>query len=135
MQLSTPPHDSAPPLTLAAIGLGSLLLLAACASTPPEPTVAMQAAQQAITTADRARIADQASPELHEARDKLAAAQSAVQEKKMVQAERLAEESRADAELASATMEAAKARAVNDDMIRSDATLRQELQRKPGVAQ
>jgi putative cell wall-binding protein len=95
----------------------------------------MQAAQQAITTADRARIADQESPELHEARDKLAAAQTAVQEKKMVQAERLAQESRVDAELASATIEAAKARAVNDDMIRSDATLRQELQRKSGVAQ
>jgi putative cell wall-binding protein len=135
MHPSAVPHIPAPTRTLAAIGLGSLLLLGACASTPPEPTVAMQAAQQAITTADRARIADQESPELHEARDKLAAAQTAVQEKKMVQAERLAQESRVDAELASATIEAAKARAVNDDMIRSDATLRQELQRKSGVAQ
>jgi hypothetical protein len=95
----------------------------------------MQAARQAIATADRARIADQSSPELHEARDKLAAAQSAIQDRQMIQAERLAQESRADAELASATMDAAKAKSVNDEMIRSDVTLRQEMQRNPGVTQ
>jgi hypothetical protein len=126
---------STPPRTLAALGLGALFLLGACATTPPEPTLAMQAAKQAIATADRARIADQASPELHEARDKLAAAQDAIQEKRMVQAERLAQESRVDAELASATIDTAKAKAVNDDMVRSAATLHQEMQREPGVTQ
>ena len=119
----------------AAAGVALALLLGACASAPQPPTAALQAAQQAIDTADRARIADQASPELHEAREKLAAAQAAVQESKMYSAERLAQESRVDAELASATIEEAKSRAVNNEMIRSDAALRQEMQRKAGVTQ
>jgi hypothetical protein len=116
-------------------GIAAALLLGACASAPPPPTAALQAAEQAIDAADRARIPDQASPELHEAREKLAAAHGAVQEKKMGSAERLAQESRVDAELASATIEEAKSRDVNDQIIRSDATLRQEMQRKPGVTQ
>ena len=86
----------------AAAGIALALLLGACASEPVAPTAALQAAQQAIDAADRARIRDQASPELHEAREKLAAAQSAVQEQHMKSAERLAQESRVDAELASA---------------------------------
>jgi len=118
-----------------AAGIALAMLLGACASPPQPPTAALQAAQQAIDTADRARIADQASPELHEAREKLAAAQAAVQESRMRSAERLALESRVDAELASATIDEAKSRAVNDEMIRSDAALRQEMQRKPGVTQ
>ena len=123
------------PRARALVALATVLLLGACASTPPEPTAALQAAEQAISAADRARIPDQASPELHEAREKLAAAQGAVRENQMVRAERLAQESRVDAELASATMDTAKSRAVNDEMIRSDVTLRQEMQRKPGVTQ
>ena len=119
----------------AAAGVALALLLGACASAPQPPTAALQAAQQAIDTADRARIADQASPELHEAREKLAAAQAAVQESKMHSAERLAQEARVDAELASATIDEAKSRAVNDEMIRSDTALRQEMQRKAGVTQ
>jgi hypothetical protein len=139
MQLPLPPAVSflvrPAPRVRAALGLVAALLLGACASTPTEPTAALQAADQAITTADRARIPDQSSPELHEAREKLAAAQSAVRQNEMVRAERLAQEARVDAELASATMDAAKSKAVNDEMIHSDATLRQEMQRQPGVAQ
>lgn len=124
-----------PPRPRLAAGIAAALLLGACASTPKPPTAALQAAQQAIDTADRSRIPDQASPELHEARDRLAAAQLAVQAQEMDRAERLAQESRVDAELASATMDAAKSRAVNDEIIRSDATLHQEMQRKTGAPQ
>lgn len=117
--------------------VGSVLVLAACASNPPEPTVAMKAAEQAIAAADRTRIADAASPELSEAREKLTAAQAAVQNEKlqdrMVVAERLAVESRVDAELASAKNEAAKAKAVNDEIKQSTATLSQEMQRNTGA--
>lgn len=114
------------------IGMGGVLLLAACASTPP-PTVALKAAEQAIAVADQTRVADAASPELSEAREKLVAAQSAVQQKQMVEAERLAVESRVDAELAAAKIDAAKATAVNEEMKRSTATLAQEMQRNSGA--
>jgi putative cell wall-binding protein len=117
------------------VGLGAALLFVSCASTPPAPTAAMSAAEQAIAAADRTRVADSASPELSEARQKLTAAQGAVQEKRMLDAERLAEESRADAELASAKIEASKAKAINDEIKHSTETLRQEMQRKPGVAE
>ncbi len=108
--------------------LMGLLLLTACASAPP-PNQALQAAEQAIATAEQARVADYASPELSEARDKLAASRAAVQQKNMVLAQRLADESRADAQLASAKAEAAKAKLVNDDMQKSNVTLKQEMQR------
>jgi hypothetical protein len=113
--------------------IGAMLMLSACASTPPEPTVAMKAAEQAIAVADRARISDSVSPELSEARDKLSAAQSAVQAKHMIEADRLAQESRIDAELAAAKIEAAKARTVNDEMRRGTDTLDQEMQRNSGT--
>jgi hypothetical protein len=119
--------------TALAFTIGSILVLAACASTPPEPTVAMKSAEQAIAAADRTRIADAASPELSEAREKLTAAQAAVQAKNMVGAERLADESRVDAELASAKNEANKAKAVNDEIKQSTATLSQEMQRNTGA--
>jgi hypothetical protein len=119
----------------AVVGVGGALLLAACASTPPEPTVALKAAEQAIAAADQTRVADAASPELSEAREKLTAARAAVQGKQMVEAERLAMESRVDAELASAKSEASKAQAVNDEMKRSTDTLTQEMQRKTGEKQ
>ena len=118
-----------------AAGIAGALLLTACASTPPEPTVALKAAEQAIAAADRTRVADTASPELSEAREKLTAAQAAAQDKRMVEAERLALESRVDAELASARIEAAKARAVNDEMEHSTDTLTQEMDRKSGGTQ
>jgi putative cell wall-binding protein len=114
------------------LGLVSVLLLAACTSLP-EPIVAFAAAEQAIATADQARVADTAMPELSEAREKLTAARAAVQDKQMVQGERLALEARVDAELASAKAEAAKAKAVNDEMKRSTDTLTQEMQRNSGA--
>jgi hypothetical protein len=112
--------------------LGGALALNAGAATP-EPTVALKAAEQAIAAADQTRVADAASPELKEAREKLTAAQSAAHEKNMVLAEQLAVEARMDAELASAKTEASKARAVNDEIKQSTATLAQEMQRNTGA--
>lgn len=112
--------------------MAGLLTLAACASMPP-PTEALQAAELAIANAEQARVADYASPELGTAREKLSAARTAVEQKKMAQAKRLAEQSRVDAELALAKAEAAKAQAVNDEMQKSTETLKQEMQRNPGV--
>ena len=111
---------------------GLFVLAAGCASTPPIPATSLQAAQQAIgdaTTVDAGRYA---SAELDEARAKLSAAQHAVDEKQMVRAGQLAEEARAEAELASARTAAAKANAVNQEMRQSNATLIEEMQRKTG---
>jgi len=58
-----------------------------------------------------------------------------VAQKQMVQAERFANESRTDAELASATTAQTKAQAVNAEMQHSNGTLIEEIQRNDGVAQ
>ncbi len=50
----------------------------------------------------------------------------------MVEAERLADQSRADAELASAKTTAVQAKAVNEEMSKSTATLVEEMQRNSG---
>ncbi len=117
--------------TVRVLGLGGVLMLAACASTPP-PAVALSEAKQAIAVADQAHISDASSPHLAQARTKLAAADTAVQAKRMSEAERLAQESRVDAELAFAQSSAAKNQAVNDEMLHSTQTLSDEMQRNTG---
>jgi hypothetical protein len=118
---------------LAAWISASAAILVGCATTGPEPTVALKAAEQAIAVADAARPAGTPSAELSESRDKLAAAQLQVRENHMLQAERLATEARAGAELAFAKNELVKAVAVNDEMKRSTEVLGQEMQRNAGV--
>lgn len=117
-----------------ALTVTALLTLVACASVPLPPTEALQAAELAITNAEKARVADYASPELGMARDKLTAARSAVEQEEMVLAQRLAEQSRVDAELAMAKAEVAKAKLVNDEMKKSTESLKQEMQRNTGAA-
>jgi len=114
-----------------ALGLTGVLALGACASAPP-PTASLQAARQAISEADRAEAGHYASGELGDARTKLASANNAVAEKNMAKAERLANESRVDAEFASAKTANVKANAVNDEMKRSTSTLIEEMQRNSG---
>jgi hypothetical protein len=90
-------------------------------------------AKQAIAAADQARIADASSPELAEARSKLAAADAAVLARKMIAAERLAKEARVDAELSLANSNAIKSQTVNDEMLRGNQALSVELQRNAGA--
>jgi len=115
-----------------ALGLAGVLMLAACASTPPAPTASLEAAKQAISNAERADAGRYAAGELGAARTRLASADAAVTERQMIMAERFAEESRAEAELAAAKTAAAKAKAVNDEMKRSTTTLIEEMQRGSG---
>src|SRR5687768_547153 len=103
------------PLRLATLCAG-LLLLGACASAPLPPTQQLQAAELAITNAEQARVADFAAEDLNRAREKLAAANVAVQAEEMVNAGYLADEARVSAELATAKTEMLKARAVNEEM-------------------
>ena len=115
-----------------AVGFTGVLALAGCASTPPAPTANLQAAQQAIEAAERNEAGRYAAGELSEAHTRLAAAESAVTEKRMVVAEHFADQSRAEAELASAKTSAAKANAVNDEMKHSNGTLVDEMKRVSG---
>jgi len=115
-----------------AVGLTGVLILAACASTPPAPTANLQAAQRAISTAEGAEAGRYAPAELSEARTRLASADAAIREQRMITAERFADESRVEAELASAKTADLKARAVNDEMKRSNDTLIDEMQRNSG---
>lgn len=108
------------------------LLIAGCASVPEPPTQALQAAELAIENADRARAMEYAAPELSEARQQLAAARNAVQVEEMLRAQRLAEQARANAELAVAKAEVPKARAINEEMQKSIDALKQEMQRNSG---
>ena len=120
--------------TLLVIGVAlESILLSACASTPLPPTQALQAAELAIKNAEQARVADYASPELGEAREKLTAARLAVEKKEMLAAQRFAEQARVDADLATAKAGVAKAKAVNDEMQKSTSTLKQEMQRNTGA--
>lgn len=115
--------------------LVGLLLLSACAAQAVPPNQALQAADSAISNAEQARVADYASPELGVARDKLAAAKVAVQREDMLLAERLADQSRVEAELALAKSQATKAKVVNDEMQKSTNSLKQEMQRNTGAQQ
>jgi hypothetical protein len=130
MNVASQSHRGSRPLT--ALGFTGVLLLAACASTPPAPTANLQAAQQAIAAAERSEAARYAPGELSEAHTKLALADTAVTGKKMVVAEHFADQSRAEAELASAKTSAAKANAVNDEMKHSNGTLIDEMKRGSG---
>ena len=114
------------------VGLASVLMFAGCASTPPAPTSNLQAAQQAVANAEKMDASRYAPGELADARTRLASADTAVKEKRMIVAERLADQSRAEAELASAKSVAVKAKAVNDEMKRSTGTLIEEMRRTSG---
>ena len=116
------------------IALPALLVLAAAAAfaREPPPDTNLQAAQQAIANAERVDAASLAPVELGAARAKLSDAEKAVAAKEMVAGAQLADEARADAELAAARTVAAKAKAVNADIKRSTATLEEEMQRKTG---
>lgn len=129
MNARSPAHGGSPLRT--AVSLMGLLILGACASTPP-PTSSLQGAREAIANAERVEAGRYASGELAEARTKLASADTAVSEQRMPMAERLANESRVEAELASAKTADVKATAVNDEMRRSNGTLVEEMQRSSG---
>jgi hypothetical protein len=114
-----------------AAGLAGTLMITACASTPA-PTAQLDAAQQAIAAAERTEASRHAAAELGTAQARLASANAAVQAKEMEAAARLADESRVEAELATAKTAAVKARLVNDEMKRSTGTLIDEMQRNTG---
>lgn len=110
---------------LRAVGaaLALTLALAGCASVPP-PNDSMNLAQTLLQTARDAGAADYAPVDLGFAQDKFQQAQTAMAERKYADATNLAEESRADAELASAKARLGAARAQIQRKVQENTRLR-----------
>lgn len=110
-------------IALAALVLG--VALAGCASAPP-PNDSMNQAQNQLQMARDAGAADYAPVDLGFAQDKFQLAQTAMAERKYADAAKLAEESRADAELAQAKARLGAARAQIQSKLRENTRLRQQ---------
>jgi hypothetical protein len=117
---------------LATLAASISMTLGACATSAPEPSTSLQAAQQSITSAERIDAGQHAPGELAEARSKLLAAKAAVEERHMLSADRLALQSRASADLAAAKTASVKARAQNTEIKAGNAALVEELNRNTG---
>ncbi len=119
---------------LAAMALLALVLaLGGCASTPP-PNDSMNQAQARLQAARDAGAADYAPVDLGFAQDKFQQAQSAFSDRKYADAENLAEESRADAELAATKARLAAARAQIQNKTQQNDSLRAEGQQVVAAA-
>lgn len=117
------------------IGLFTTLFLAtltlvACASAPLPPTESLNAARDAIASAEQAEARRYSGAELEEANRHLAAADQAVEAERMTEADRLAKQARVAAQLAIARTELAKAAAINREMGRGAEALDEEMQRQ-----
>jgi uncharacterized membrane protein YdfJ with MMPL/SSD domain len=114
---------------------GAVLALAACASVPQPPLDALQAADIAVTNAEKDNGAEFAPLEMRSAHEKLADAHASAlktDEQSMTKSRQLADEARSDADLASSKARLAKADAVNQEMQKSGKALRQETKRSSG---
>ncbi len=116
-------------LKLSAIPAVSLMLLGACASTPPPPAESLTGARLAIATAEQSDARQYAGAELDEARRQLSLAERAVNAERMVEADRHARQSQIAAELATARTGSAKAAEINHEIRRSTEALLEEMRR------
>ncbi|MEM1412283.1 MAG: DUF4398 domain-containing protein [Pseudomonadota bacterium] len=104
----------------------ALLALAACASTPPDPS-ALQAAERAIEAAERAGAEELAPTELRFASQRLGLAREAMERKKYDEALIAIEQSEINSELAIEKSRAALERRRVNELRRSNELLREEL--------
>lgn len=108
-----------------ALALALTLALGGCASVPP-PDDSMNQAQSMLQQARDAGAADYAPVDLGFAQDKFQQAQSAMAERKYEIAANLAEESRADSELARAKARLGASRAQIQNRIQENSHLREQ---------
>ena len=109
--------------------LAGIALLTACASVPP-PTEQMAVSRAAVTDAQGAGAYEFAPVEMRTANEKLTRATAAMNQKDYVTARRLAEQAEADARLAAATANSAKAQRALDEVQASIRTLQNEITRQ-----
>ena len=117
-------HTTLHPLATVA----AMLAVAGCASTPP-PNQELTLARAAIDEAAEADAQKYAARELTSARQNLSRAEAAVQRNDNLVAARLAEQARADAQLAAARARAVNAEQAADALEQGIDTLRQEMLR------
>ena len=110
------------------------LAIGGCASVPP-PNDSMNLAQNQLQMARDAGAADYAPVDLGFAQDKFQQAQAAMAERKYADAANLAEESRADAELAQAKARLGAARAQIQNKVQETPRLRQQGEQAAAAAQ
>ena len=106
-----------------------LVGVAGCASTDERPDRALAVAETNIEQAEQAGANRYAADPLESAREKLAAAQTAVAREEMLEARRLAEEAAVDAELAGAMTRNRKAEEAVRQLNETIDVLRQEIAR------
>src|SRR5476651_2674232 len=111
-------------LKLAALVLGSSLLLAGCAGNPPTEQYAVT--QSAVNSAVSAGGTEYAAVEMKSAQDKLKQAELAMHDKKYDEARRLSEQAEWDARVAERKAQAAKAELAVKDSQKAVQELRQE---------
>jgi len=114
-------------LKLAALALGSSLILAGCAGNPPTEQYAVT--QSAVNDAVSAGGTEFAAVEMKTAQDKLKQAEIAMHDKQYDQARLLAEQAEWDARVAERKAQAAKAEQTVKDSQQGVQELRQESQR------
>jgi hypothetical protein len=114
-------------LKLAALALGSSLILAGCAGNPPTEQYAVT--QSAVNDAVSAGGTEFAAVEMKSAQDKLKQAEIAMHDKQYDQARTLAEQAEWDARVAERKAQAAKAEQSVKDAQTGVQELRQESQR------
>ena len=115
------------------IALVLTLFVAGCASVPP-PNDSMNMAQTQLQLARDAGAADYAPVDLGFAQDKFQLAQSAMAERNYADAASLAEESRADAELAQAKARLGAARAQIQGKMQENSRLRAQGEAESGAS-
>ncbi|AOE64133.1 DUF4398 domain-containing protein [Pseudomonas corrugata] len=111
-------------LKLAALAIGSSLILAGCAGNPPSEQYAVT--QSAVNSAVSAGGTEFAAVEMKSAQDKLKQAELAMHDKKYDEAKRLAEQAEWDARVAERKAQAAKAEQALKDSQKGIQELRQE---------
>ncbi|EUB71907.1 MULTISPECIES: DUF4398 domain-containing protein [unclassified Pseudomonas] len=121
---SFPPLRS---LKLAALAIGSSLVLAGCAGNPPSEQFAVT--ESAVNSAVSAGGTEFAAVEMKSAQDKLKQAEIAMHDKKYDEAKVLAEQAEWDARVAERKAQAIKAEQAVKDSQKGVQELRQESQR------
>ncbi|MHC8298136.1 DUF4398 domain-containing protein [Pseudomonas sp. ZS1P83] len=114
-------------LKLAALAIGSSLVLAGCAGNPPSEQFAVT--ESAVNSAVSAGGTEFAAVEMKSAQDKLKQAEIAMHDKKYDEAKTLAEQAEWDARVAERKAQALKAEQAVKDSQKGVQELRQESQR------